>query len=165
VFLFALVNHFTKGKCEGESAMTETENTAIARRWFDEIWNKRREATIHELLDPNAVGHLEGLVTHGVDEFLAARAFILNAFPDVAISVEATAAQGDEVAVRWSVRGTHRGELLGVPATGRPITIRGMTWLRFTGDGRIAEGWDAWNQGRLMAELQAAASDAASPRA
>jgi hypothetical protein len=40
-----------------------------------------------------------------------------------------------------------------------------MTWLRFTGDGRIAEGWDAWNQGRLMAELQAAASDAAPPRA
>lgn len=137
--------------------MTETDNCALALRWLDDIWNKRREATVHELLDPNAVGHLEGLVTRGIDEFLAARSILLKAFPDLSITAEATLAQDDQVAVRWKVHGTHQGELLGIPGTGSSVTFRGITWLRFA-KGRITEGWDAWNQGRLMAELQAAAS-------
>jgi predicted ester cyclase len=62
--------------------------------------------------------------------------------------------------VRWAAEGTHRGELLGIAATGLHIAIRGMTWLRLS-NGRIVEGWDSWNQGRLMSELQAAAASAA----
>lgn len=135
--------------------MTASENTTLVRRWFDDVWNKRRDATVHELLDPAAVGHLEGLVTHNVTEFFAARSFLLNAFPDLRVIVEGIVAEGDEVAVRWSAEGTHRGELLGIPGTGHPIIIRGMTWLRIS-NGRIVEGWDAWNQGRLVSELQAA---------
>jgi hypothetical protein len=42
--------------------------------------------------------------------------------------------------------------------TGSPVTVRGITWLRIA-EGRIMEGWDAWNQGRLMTQLQAAASN------
>jgi len=140
--------------------MTDSDNSALTRRWFDEVWNKRHDATVHELLDPNAVGHLEGLVTRGVAEFFSARSFLVSAFPDLDVTVEATLAQNDQVAVRWSVKGTHRGELLGIPATGTPVTFRGITWLRFS-NGRIVEGWDAWNQGRLMAELQTAAKSGA----
>lgn len=136
--------------------MTATDNVALVRRWFHEVWNERRDATVHELLDPAATGHLEGLVTHGVAEFSAARSILLQAFPDLRVVAEAILAEGDEVAVRWSAEGSHRGELLGIPATGRPIRIRGMTWLRMS-NGRIVEGWDAWNQGRLMSELQAVA--------
>src|SRR5205085_2195279 len=86
--------------------MAESENAALVRRWFEDVWNTRREATVHELLDAAAVGHLEGLVTHGVAEFLAARTFILSAFPDFHITLEDTAAQDDNVAVRWSAKGT-----------------------------------------------------------
>ena len=135
--------------------MTAPENATLVRRWFDEVWNKRRDATVHELLDPAAIGHLEGLVTHNVTEFLAARSILLNAFPDLRVSVEEILAEGDAVAVRWSAEGTHRGQLLSIPGTGHPITIRGMTWLRLS-NGRIVEGWDAWNQGRLMNDLQTA---------
>jgi steroid delta-isomerase-like uncharacterized protein len=138
-----------------------TDVLALTRRWFDDLWNTRREATIDELLDPRAVGHLEGLVTKDLDEFKRARAYLLNAFPDFHITVEAAIAQGNDVAVRWVVRGTHRGELLDVPATGKPVTIRGLTWLRFE-NGRIVEGWDAWNRGQLMNDLKAAAGGGAS---
>ena len=133
--------------------MTAPENATLVRRWFDEVWNERRDATVHELLDPAAIGHLEGLVTHNVAEFLAARSILLNAFPDLRVLVEGILADEDEVAVRWSAEGTHRGQLLSIPCTGHPITIRGMTWLRLS-NGCIVEGWDAWNQGRLMNELQ-----------
>jgi steroid delta-isomerase-like uncharacterized protein len=136
--------------------MTARENATLVRRWFEEVWNKRSDATVHELLDPAAIGHLEGLVTHNVAEFFAARSILFDAFPDLQVSVEGILAEGDQVAVRWSAEGTHRGQLLGISATGQPVTLRGMTWLRLS-DGRIVEGWDAWNQGRLMNELQAAA--------
>ena len=135
--------------------MSEAENTALARRWFEDVWNTRREATVHEILGNDAVGHLEGLVSHGVGEFLAARTYILTAFPDLRITAEATAAQEENVVVRWSVQGTHGGEFLGVAPTNAPVKFRGITWLRFA-DGRIVEGWDVWNQGRLVMELQAA---------
>lgn len=135
--------------------MTARENATLVRRWFDQVWNKRSDATVHELLDSAAIGHLEGLVTHNVAEFFAARSILLDAFPDLQVSVEGILAEGDQVAVRWSAEGTHRGQLLSIPATGQPVTLRGMTWLRLS-DGRIVEGWDAWNQGRLMNELQAA---------
>jgi steroid delta-isomerase-like uncharacterized protein len=140
--------------------MTPTENAAIVRRWFDEVWNQRRDATVHELLDPSSIGHLEGLIARGVAEFFTARSFLLNAFPDLRVTVEALLADEDEAAVRWAAEGTHRGELLGIAATGLQIAIRGMTWLRLS-NGRIVEGWDSWNQGRLMSELQAAAASAA----
>ena len=122
--------------------MSQSGNTALARRWFDDVWNKRREATITEMLHPDAVGHLEGLVTRGVAEFVPA------------------VCEGDNVVVRWAVTGTHRGDNLGIPATGRPVAFRGITWLRFA-NGRLVEGWDSWNQGRLMQELQAAAANGA----
>jgi len=136
--------------------MSQSANTALARRWFDDVWNKRREATIAEVLDPDAVGHLEGLVTHGIDEFMRARAYLIGAFPDLQITVDDAIGEGDNVAVRWSVTGTHRGGDFGIPPTGKAVTFRGITWFRFA-NGRLVEGWDSWNQGRLMNELQAAA--------
>jgi predicted ester cyclase len=48
---------------------------------------------------------------------------------------------------------THRGDGLSVPATGKPVRFRDITWMRFEG-GKIAEGWDAWNAGGLVQQLQ-----------
>ena len=140
--------------------MAATDNAALARRWFDDIWNKRRDETVHELLDPASVGHLEGLTTRGIDEFFVARSYIITAFPDFRLQVEGTVSEGENVVVRWSGTGTHRGPLMDVPATGKVVHVRGLTWLRFA-SGRIVEGWDAWNQGGMMTELRAAAAEPA----
>lgn len=72
------------------------------------------------------------------------------------VAVEATAADGDNVVVRWSARGTHRGSGFGIEASGMPIAFRGMTWFVMKA-GRLVEGWDAWNQGGLLESLRAAA--------
>lgn len=128
-------------------------NAELARRWFEEVWNQRREATVEELMHPEAVGHLEGSEIRGPSEFLSAHARLLGAFPDFGVQVDQIIAQGDDVVVRWSAKGTHRGESLGFPASNRSAAFRGITWLRFRG-GRIVEGWDAWNQGKLIQDLQ-----------
>ena len=134
--------------------MPEAENAALVRRWFEEVWNQRRAATVNELLAPGAVGHLEGgLEVRGAAEFHPVRTALLGAFPDFEVAVEQVIAQGDDVVVRWSAKGSHRGETLGFPASQKRAAFRGMTWLKFR-DGRIVEGWDAWNQGRMIQELQ-----------
>jgi steroid delta-isomerase-like uncharacterized protein len=132
--------------------MSASENAALARRWFEEVWNQRRDATVTELLADPCEGHMEGGLVRGPREFLAARAALLGAFPDIRVVVEGTLAEGDEVAVRWSASGTHRGEHLGPSASGRPVSFRGISWLRFD-RGRVVEGWDSWNLGKLMSEL------------
>jgi steroid delta-isomerase-like uncharacterized protein len=144
------------GHTMGHSTEAAVGNAAVARRWFEEVWNQRREGTVRELMMSTGVGHLEGGTVEGVEQFLAIRSLLLEAFPDLRITVENVIANGDDVAVRWNVTGTHRGTSLGFAATHRPISFRGMTWLRVQ-KGRIVEGWDAWNQGALFAELRGAA--------
>jgi steroid delta-isomerase-like uncharacterized protein len=133
--------------------MSEEQVTALAKRWFLEVWNQRNDATVHELLSPEAVGHLEGFVTRGPAEFLAMRASLLGAFPDLQLTVEDVLAQGRQAVVRWSGSGTHSGGTLGFAATNKPAVFRGMTWLRVA-NGQIVEGWDSWNLGGLIAALQ-----------
>jgi predicted ester cyclase len=128
---------------------------AIAHRWFDDNWNGRREAVIDELLTPASVGHMEGGDVRGAEEFKTVRAALLGAFPDMRLVVEDIVVEGRQAVVRWSVSGTHLGDHLGFAASHRPANFRGMTWLKFEG-AKIAEGWDGWNQGALLASLQAA---------
>jgi predicted ester cyclase len=138
------------------AVMSETANTQLARRWFEDVWNRRHEATIHELLHPEAVGHLEGVDVHGVAEFLDARASLLGAFPDLHVTLDSVIGSGDDVALRWSARATHRGPELGMAPTDRAVAFRGMSWFRFA-NGRLVEGWDSWNQGGLLESLKAVA--------
>lgn len=139
------------------------DNRELARRWMDEVWNQRAEPTIDAMLAPNVIGHSEGNPDIlDVSGFRAYRSALLNAFPNLRIEVEDVISSGDNVAVRWRVRGTHDGDGLGIAATGQSVEFWGMTWMRFS-DGRIVEGWDAWNQGGVVQRLQAASHAPASP--
>jgi predicted ester cyclase len=98
---------------------------------------------------------MEGGDVRGPRDFLAARAALVGAFPDLRVTVDGTIAEGDEVAVRWSASGTHRGEQMGPRASHKEIAFRGISWIRFA-NGRIVEGWDSWNLGKLLSEMQSA---------
>ncbi|MFG0334356.1 MAG: ester cyclase [Maioricimonas sp. JB049] len=131
-------------------------NVARSLRWFEEVWNQRRTETIDELLTDESCGELEGGTVRGAQEFKdRIHAPFLAAFPDFQVQVEGTVAEGDEVVIRWRATGTHRGDGLGLKATGQPIAIRGMTWQQFR-DGKLVAGWDCWNQEALMSQLRAA---------
>lgn len=92
-------------------------NRALAKRWFREVWDERLTATVDELFHPEGLGHMEGEDHQGPAAFKAARAGLLDAFPDIRIDVEDTVADGAHVVVRWRARGTHRGAGLGIVAT------------------------------------------------
>jgi predicted ester cyclase len=126
---------------------TETDRDA-ARHWFREVWNERHDETLDDLFPSGAIGHTEnGDQTPAA--FKAARDGFLDAFPDIDVEVEDTAADGDHVVARWRACDTHRGDGLRLPVTARPVDFRGMTWLTFK-HGVIVKGWDSWNLGRLL---------------
>src|SRR5215207_5498285 len=74
--------------------------------------------------------------------------------PDLQVTIEELVAEGDKVAVRRSYAGTHRGELLGIPATGKQVRISGISIFRLAG-GKIAEHWEQLDRLALMQQLGA----------
>lgn len=77
-----------------------------------------------------------------------------TAMPDAAVTVEGVAVEGDLVAFRSTLRGTHRGPLLGIPATGRSVTVRLVDMIRIE-DGRFAEQWGGPDMLDLVYQLGA----------
>ena len=127
-------------------------NAERARRWYKEVWVPGGEPTVHELMAERIEGHMEGVEIESREQFLAERTRLLQAFPDLSIVAEDVIGEGDKVAVRWRVKGTHKGNALGIPATNRAVVFRGITWLEFQ-DGRIVRGWDSWNLGGMLQKL------------
>jgi steroid delta-isomerase-like uncharacterized protein len=135
--------------------MSVKENVELLRRWFKEVWNEGKAETISELMAPDAVaiGQLEdGTVLRGPAEFAAFAERIHGAFPDINVWVEDAFGAEDKVALRWSATMTHRGDHLGMPATGKRVCITGMTIVRMV-DGKIVEGWDNWDQLAMLEQI------------
>jgi steroid delta-isomerase-like uncharacterized protein len=118
---------------------TET-NKQLVQRYYDEVHNDRNYDLIDALIAPNfkehdpLPGQQEGRT--GIKQ----REKMLADSLDVHFTVEDMIAEGDKVVVRWRNRGTHIGEFLGVPPTGRDFSIEGINVYRVE-DGRLAEGW------------------------
>lgn len=132
------------------------ENKALARRLVEEAYNGGRLDVTDELVAGDFVGHDPSLPEEvrgpaGVKELIAG---YRAAFPDIHVTIEDQIADGDRVVTRWSVKGTHQGELMGMPATGKQATVTGITIDRIA-DGRIAESWDNWDTLGLMQQLGA----------
>ena len=132
------------------------ENSALIRRWFEEVWNKGRMEAIDEMASPDIVGH--GQAQHdtdiGLHEFRNFAVGIRNAFPDLKVTIDQLVEQGDKVVARWTSTMTHKGEFLGFPASGKKATITGTSIQRIV-DGKIVEGWDNWDQLGLLVQIGA----------
>ena len=121
----------------------------IARRWFEEVWNERRDETVDELMHPEAVFHMEGSDVRSPDEFRQMRDAFMSAFPGLKIEIEDVISDGDQAVVRWHMRAKHEGSGFGERATKQPVAVRGMSWAVMR-DGKVIEGFDSWNIGGLM---------------
>ena len=134
---------------------TET-NKAIYRRFIEEGFNAGQLAVLDEVLAPTYVDYDAPPGTPpgpgGIKQIVS---MFRAAFPDFQIAVEQQVAEGDTVSSRLTFRGTHRGELLGIPATGRPVTMTGLTMVRLAND-RLVEGWVKNDMLGLLQQLGAA---------
>ena len=134
--------------------MSIQEREAVVRRWM-EAWNTQDLDASVELLEPEFVRHDANLPeVVGPEAQRAFLAGIYQSFPDIHVEPQQVIAQGDLVTVRLSVHGTHRGEFLGVPATGQEIKIQSVDIFRVP-DGKIAEQWVLMDALGLMQQLGA----------
>jgi steroid delta-isomerase-like uncharacterized protein len=120
--------------------MSTEENKALVRRYVED-WNKRNLAAL-EIFAPDYVFH--GAFPPGFSPDLAGgkqlRMALWTAFPDMHATVENLIAEGDKVASRWTLRGTHQGDLMGIPPTGKQVSLTMTSIDRFEA-GKCVESW------------------------
>lgn len=133
------------------------ENKALADRFHTDIFQAGRLEVADEILAADFVIHAPGYLpewTQGPEGTKQLAAAIIEGIPDRRIEHYETIAEGELVMVRWSMTGTHGGELMGLPATGRPIEVTGFDLFRVE-DGRLAELWQNWDQLGLLQQIGA----------
>jgi steroid delta-isomerase-like uncharacterized protein len=130
------------------------QNKTVVRRTFDELWNKGNLALADEFFAPKYDHHDPSTpdVGRGPESEKKRATLYRNAFPDLRLTVENLIAEGETVVARWSCHGTHKGELNGIPPTGKQFTISGVTIAHFE-NGKMVEGWVNWDAFGLMQQL------------
>ena len=130
------------------------QNKTIVRRSFEEVWNKGYAPVADELFAPAYSHHDSSTpdVGRGPEGEKKRATLYRNAFPDLRFTIEDIIAESETVVARWSCRGTHKGDLNGIPPTGKQIIITGVSIVRFT-NGKMIEGWVNWDALGLMQQL------------
>jgi predicted ester cyclase len=132
---------------------TSETNKAITARFTEEFKNQHIVDSMDDIFSPRAILHLPaGGPPVGPDGQKANGRAIFAGVPDVHVTIELIAAEGDFVAERHTARGTHLGEFMGVPATGRKIYWTENHFYRVE-DGLIQEMWSEWSYQILMDQL------------
>lgn len=116
-------------------------NKEVARRWLLEFWHGDYSLA-HELHTPNYTRHADSpFPVNNPDAYVQYIKNTRKSFPDLTFKIEDMVAERDKVVIRWTATMTHRGELMGIPPSGKKISGRGMDMLRFE-NGKIAETWN-----------------------
>jgi predicted ester cyclase len=129
----------------------------VLRRWFEEVWNGRDPSRVPHYLAADGIIH--ALDEHcrdavGPEGFLPFLNRFLGNFSNISFTVHDVVEQGPMAAGRWTVTLTHTGDGLGMPATGRSVTVSGMSLVRVE-NGKLVEGWDEWDRQGLARALTA----------
>jgi steroid delta-isomerase-like uncharacterized protein len=128
-------------------------NKAIIRAYVETVWNQKQLDRADEVVAPDFIDHapLPGQAP-GLDGAKEKWAMYLTAVPDLRVTIEELVAEGDKVGVRRSYEGTHQGELLGIPATGKRLQVGSISIFRLA-EGKIAENWEQLDRLALMQQL------------
>jgi len=133
--------------------MSTDENKAAERRLTDAMCNQHDPAAVDQFVAPDVVERNsilgKGLGREGYRQALQ---MLFATFPDVQLIHEDLLAEGDTVVARWTVRGTHRGEFMGMPATNEQVTVADIDIYRYA-RGKRVETWSQWDTLGLMQQL------------
>jgi steroid delta-isomerase-like uncharacterized protein len=136
--------------------MSAEENKALLQRGYEQIFNQGNLDQIEEFASTDLVDH--EAPPPGMEDFEGIevlRQFVKvfrDAFPDLQFTAEDMIAEGDKVAARYTMRGTHQGEFMGVAPTGNRIEVTGIDIVRFEG-GKIVEHWGNSDELGMMQQL------------
>jgi steroid delta-isomerase-like uncharacterized protein len=125
----------------------------MAQRWYSEVMSEGKTEVIDELCAPDFVDHdpLPGSTADlaGLKDFVAQ---IRAAFPDMQVTADDIVAEGDRLAVRSTMRGTHEGDFMGIPGSGKKVEVSNYDFVRFEND-QAAEHWGVIDSAALMEQI------------
>jgi steroid delta-isomerase-like uncharacterized protein len=136
--------------------MDTERNKAALQRLYDEVMNSHNVDAADQLITPDRPDHDSTFppeFTQGREGFKRLFRMLIAAFPDLQFTTSFMVAEGDMVGAFNSVQGTHRGEFMGIPATGKSFAVTNADFCRFTDDGLIAEHWGLINIASMMQQL------------
>jgi steroid delta-isomerase-like uncharacterized protein len=134
--------------------MSIENNKAVAHQMLDEVFNQGNMSLADELLSPNYIEHeeLPPGVPAGREGLKQTILMTRAAFPDFSATIEDIVAEGDKVAQRITWTGTHKGDFMGIPATGKSVSIQVLDIIRVV-DGHLVEHWGLMDSMGLMQQL------------
>jgi steroid delta-isomerase-like uncharacterized protein len=133
------------------------ENKAIHRRALEEVYGRGNLDVADELVSPDWVDHDPSAppeMRRGPEGVKQQAAMYHEAFPDLEMTIDEQIAEGDLVMTRWTARGTHQGDLMGMPGTGKRVEVTGITVSRVSG-GKLQEDWTNWDGLGMMQQIGA----------
>lgn len=147
----ALVLVFTSGSLFAQKNTDIEKNKDFIQAYTEDFWNEQNIAAFEKYFTAdfilhNADGDLNG------EQFKGFCQANFTAFPDLKVTTDDLIAEGDKVVKVWTVNGTHKGDFMGIPATGKPIVIKGIEMFRIA-DGKIAEVWLSMDNLGMMQQL------------
>jgi steroid delta-isomerase-like uncharacterized protein len=132
--------------------MSTEQNKAVVHRFIEEVINKGNLAVIDELLAPTYIYHAPSMEVSGPDGMKQLFTMLRTAFPDWYETTEDLIAEDDKVVFHVTGHGTHTGEFMGIPPTGKQVTMTGIDIVRIEG-GKLVEHWANFDQLGLMQQL------------
>lgn len=137
---------------EKDASAALDDNKARAREFYD-IWNAHNPDALDTVIAEGYKMHskLPGVAQdrEGMKQWVAS---VIAAFPDIYFTIEQQIAEGDLVMTRWSATGTHKGALMGMPATDRKTKVTGISIVRLK-DGLSVESWGEWDALGMMRQI------------
>ena len=132
--------------------MSENESKQLLRRYYGDVLAQGRIDVLDSIAKADYVEH-NPFPGHGQGiDGLRQRVNTLRAAFDAQFTLEQMIAEGDKVAVLWTNRGVHKGEFLGIPASGKHFTIQGIDVHQIR-DGRMSAHWDVVDTYSLLIQL------------
>jgi steroid delta-isomerase-like uncharacterized protein len=143
----------TKYILKGEFTMSTEENKALILRMYEEVHNKGNLDVLDEITATDFIDHnLAPGLPSGLDGAKQLFTMFHSAFPDFHVTVEDMIAEEDKVVSRLTMGGTHKGEFMGIPPTGKEVSVEVIDILRIN-NGKAVERWGIFDQLGLMQQL------------
>ena len=115
-------------------------NKAVVMRYVEEVWNGHDLDAVDRLVSPRYINHAARTEEYQRGGARRVVEWLLSVFPDHRFEVEDAASDGETVALRGTMTGTHEGELEGIAPTGQSVSVTQSHWFRVV-DGKVAEHW------------------------
>ena len=137
--------------------MTAETNKGLTRQFMERAFNEGDLTIVDDALVQDGIDHQEPLGTNFATHLKAVITMLRTAFPDLHFETHDMLAEGDLVAFRSTMTGTHRGPFQGLLPTGKPVSVAHMHFVHYV-DGKTSDLWHVWDMAGLMRQLGAAAA-------